>query len=40
MRGVGHGRQHDGGHTDAPAIKYFIPWAGNFIGRAPPQKDA
>ncbi|MFD3001957.1 alpha/beta hydrolase family protein [Pontibacter toksunensis] len=24
-------RQHDGGHTDAPNIKYFIPWATNFI---------
>jgi hypothetical protein len=20
-------RQHDGGHTDAPNWKYFIPWA-------------
>ncbi len=20
-------RQHDGGHTDAPNFKYFIPWA-------------
>ncbi|WP_162052161.1 alpha/beta hydrolase family protein [Pontibacter pamirensis] len=24
-------RQHDGGHTDAPNIKYFIPWADRFI---------
>jgi hypothetical protein len=24
-------RQHDGGHTDAPNFKYFIPWAGNFF---------
>jgi hypothetical protein len=24
-------RQHDGGHTDAPNIKYFIPWANKFI---------
>jgi hypothetical protein len=20
-------RQHDGGHTDAPNFKFFIPWA-------------
>ena len=26
-------RQHDGGHTDAPNWKYFIPWADKFIGR-------
>jgi len=24
-------RQHDGGHTDAPNIKYFIQWANKFI---------
>ena len=24
-------RQHDGGHTDAPNWKYFIPWAGKFL---------
>src|SRR5438093_127141 len=24
-------RQHDGGHTDAPNWKYFIPWAGRFL---------
>lgn len=24
-------RQHDGGHTDAPNIKYFIRWADKFI---------
>jgi hypothetical protein len=24
-------RQHDGGHTDAPNMKYFIQWAGKFI---------
>jgi hypothetical protein len=24
-------RQHDGGHTDAPNFKYFIPWAGRFL---------
>jgi len=26
-------RQHDGGHTDAPNWKYFIPWADRFIDR-------
>jgi hypothetical protein len=26
-------RQHDGGHTDAPNIKYFIAWADKFIKR-------
>jgi hypothetical protein len=25
-------RQHDGGHTDAPNIKYFLQWADQFIG--------
>jgi hypothetical protein len=30
-------RQHDGGHTDAPNMKYFIQWADRFIGHAPPQ---
>lgn len=24
-------RQHDGGHTDWPNIKYFIPWANNLL---------
>lgn len=24
-------RQHDGGHTDAPNMKYFIPWADKFL---------
>jgi hypothetical protein len=24
-------RQHDGGHTDAPNVKYFIQWADKFI---------
>lgn len=28
-------RQHDGGHTDAPNMKYFIQWADKFIGHAP-----
>jgi hypothetical protein len=25
-------RQHDGGHTDAPNFKYFIPWASKLLG--------
>jgi hypothetical protein len=25
-------RQHDGGHTDAPNVKYFIRWVDKFIG--------
>ena len=24
-------RQHDGGHTDAPNMKHFIPWASKFL---------
>jgi hypothetical protein len=24
-------RQHDGGHTDAPNMKYFIPWANRYV---------
>jgi hypothetical protein len=28
-------RQHDGGHTDAPNMKYFIEWA-EKIGRTEP----
>ncbi|MDE3187361.1 MAG: acetylxylan esterase [Acidobacteriota bacterium] len=31
-------RQHDGGHTDAPNMKYFIQWADKFIGHGPPQQ--
>lgn len=27
-------RQHDGGHTDAPNWKYFLPWADKFFKRA------
>jgi hypothetical protein len=27
-------RQHDGGHTDGPNWKYFIPWADRFLGHA------
>jgi hypothetical protein len=30
-------RQHDGGHTDAPNMKYFIQWADKLIGHAKPQ---
>jgi hypothetical protein len=26
-------RQHEGGHTDGPNWKYFIPWAERFLGR-------
>jgi hypothetical protein len=28
-------RQDDGGHTDAPNMKYFIHWVDKFIGYAP-----
>jgi hypothetical protein len=24
-------RQHDGGHTDGPNFKYFIPWANKVL---------
>jgi len=27
-------RQHDGGHTDAPNFKYFIPWATNIMSQS------
>jgi hypothetical protein len=30
-------RQHDGGHTDAPNMKYFILWADKLIGHTPPK---
>jgi len=33
-------RQHDGGHTDAPNWKYFIPWADKFWKRTPPVASA
>jgi hypothetical protein len=33
-------RQHDGGHTDAPNMKYFIAWADRFMGRKPVQTAA
>jgi hypothetical protein len=29
-------RQHDGGHTDAPNVKYFIAWADKNMGHTPP----
>ena len=29
-------RQHDGGHTDAPNMKYFIAWADKLIGHRAP----
>ena len=29
-------RQHDGGHTDAPNVRYFIQWADKFMGRQAP----
>jgi hypothetical protein len=29
-------RQHDGGHTDGPNWKYFIPWADRVLKSAPP----
>jgi lysophospholipase L1-like esterase len=34
-------RQHDGGHTDAPNWKYFIPWADRFLqsAEAAPRTD-
>ncbi len=28
-------RQHDGGHTDGPNWKYFIPWADRFLHHGP-----
>jgi hypothetical protein len=28
-------RQHDGGHTDAPNMKYFLQWADKSMGRTP-----
>jgi hypothetical protein len=33
LGGVLAWRQHDGGHTDAPNMKYFIKWADKFMGR-------
>jgi len=31
-------RQHDGGHTDGPNWKYFIPWADKFLKHTPAVK--
>ena len=31
-------RQHDGGHTDAPNMKWFLQWANKKIGHAPAQQ--
>ena len=28
-------RQHDGGHTDGPNWRYFLPWADRMLGRTP-----
>lgn len=33
-------RQHDGGHTDGPNWKYFIPWADKFLKHSPPARDS
>ena len=30
-------RQHDGGHTDAPNFKYFIPWASTMVNYVVPK---
>lgn len=35
MNGTLAWRQHDGGHTDAPNMKYFIPWANQFLQYTP-----
>ena len=32
-------RQHDGGHTDGPNWKYFIPWANRLLGRVARRTD-
>jgi hypothetical protein len=32
-------RQHDGGHTDGPNWKYFIPWADRMFQRHPAPKS-
>jgi hypothetical protein len=31
-------RQHDGGHTDAPNMKYFLQWADKLNGTAAPRQ--
>lgn len=33
-------RQHDGGHTDGPNWKYFIPWASQQLGYTIPRQPA
>jgi (4-O-methyl)-D-glucuronate---lignin esterase len=33
-------RQHDGGHTDGPNWKYFIPWADRLLKHAPEAKPS
>ena len=33
-------RQHDGGHTDAPNWKYYIPWANRVLNYAPTESRA
>src|SRR5262249_46837978 len=33
-------RQHDGGHTDGPNWKYFIPWADAWLHHAAPKRAA
>jgi len=33
-------RQHDGGHTDGPNWKYFIPWADKFLKHDPAKETA
>ena len=33
-------RQHDGGHTDGPNWRYFIPWADRMTKNPPPGRSA
>jgi lysophospholipase L1-like esterase len=42
LDGVLAWRQHDGGHTDGPNWKYFIPWASKHLGysASPPPASA
>jgi hypothetical protein len=32
-------RQHDGGHSDAPNMKFFLKWADGFIGHTRPRTE-
>ena len=32
-------RQHDGGHTDAPNMRYFIAWADRWMGGRSPRRQ-